>query len=261
MFDSIPDISIIYSRKDTGITEDLGNTLNGYGWNVWWDKYILAGQDFRKIVTEKLKASKHVIVLWTTHSINDSDYVIDEASASKDKLIPIQIGNVTLPHGFGRIHTIKWQGNYTEKELNELLEHLIQYMGKPKPKETSYKLEIEVRCSEEIGRNYPLKLLFKVKNSQAHPITIESVSFKLESGLRIASNAPWNKPKFQIEENNYEYKCTINPSKKVSGWLAIDPVIGRQALNAAVECNKVGTWQFRCWLSEQLEHQDYTKNY
>ncbi len=99
------DILISYAREDHSVVEKLLNVLDNKGWIVFWDQSIRLGNDWCKILKNKLNGAKLVIVVWSTQSVN-ANWVLEEASMAlrMQKLIPINIEQVELPLGFA--HTL-----------------------------------------------------------------------------------------------------------------------------------------------------------
>lgn len=69
------DIFISYAREDYDAAQRLAEALGGRGWSVWWDRTILAGEHFEKEIREALHKARCVVVLWSPHSIRDSDFL------------------------------------------------------------------------------------------------------------------------------------------------------------------------------------------
>jgi hypothetical protein len=114
------------------------------------------------------------------------------------------------------------------------------------------------------GITYPLKLEFKIKNNQPHPVAIESISFELDSSLRLAPNASGihvpNKyrPQFLVGKaptgkDTYADRCILGRSESIISWVPIDPTIGKAALDAAIGSRTAGIWHYRCcWLGSRV---------
>lgn len=102
------EIFISYSRKDKVIVEKFVKILIERGFNVWWDKNIVGGNQFNDTIEERLNSSKCVIVVWTKNSIK-SIWVKAEASIGLGKgiLIPVILDkDIQIPLPFNSIHTI-----------------------------------------------------------------------------------------------------------------------------------------------------------
>jgi hypothetical protein len=84
------DIFISYAREDLTAAQRLAEALEGHGWSVWWDRRILPGKDFEKVIEAKLDASRCVVVIWSKAAV-DSHFVRDEAAEGmrRNILVPV----------------------------------------------------------------------------------------------------------------------------------------------------------------------------
>ena len=105
------DIFLSYAREDRGVAASIAEQLEARGRTVWWDWNLIGGQDFRAEIRRNLEQARHVVVLWSRDSVG-SHFVIDEARVAKEagKLIPVSLGPVEPPLGFGSFHAIAWRG-------------------------------------------------------------------------------------------------------------------------------------------------------
>lgn len=101
-------IFISYANEDKAWAKKLASLLEEEGWTVWWDRKILVGDSWRDSIKKELNDSKCVLVLWSRNSVR-SHWVIDEAEvgAKRGILIPIVLGDVDLPLGFGSIQAAR----------------------------------------------------------------------------------------------------------------------------------------------------------
>ena len=81
------DIFISYSRPDRAVIQALAEDLAKAGASVWWDRELLAGDPYHKLIPAEIAACRVAIVLWTSHSIH-SEWVLSEVRRAGDK--PIQ---------------------------------------------------------------------------------------------------------------------------------------------------------------------------
>ncbi|MBL8557774.1 MAG: toll/interleukin-1 receptor domain-containing protein [Hyphomonadaceae bacterium] len=114
------DVFISYAREDVSKAKLLAEALSANGLSVWWDHDIMGGEEFRTQIDETISAAKLVIVIWSENSVK-SPFVKDEASRAnaRDKLLPVAIGEVEPPVGFGELQTIRfkrWAETTTEWE-------------------------------------------------------------------------------------------------------------------------------------------------
>ncbi|MDP2008385.1 MAG: toll/interleukin-1 receptor domain-containing protein [Rubrivivax sp.] len=100
------DIFLSYARGDVLVAEKLARLLENSGLDVWWDRRLLAGDDFNAEIEKALTDAGCVVVLWSPLSV-DSKWVRGEAQRALDldKLVPIMIAPCQLPINFGQIHT------------------------------------------------------------------------------------------------------------------------------------------------------------
>lgn len=104
------DIFISYAREDLPKAHLLAEAMIADGLSVWWDHDLLGGDQFRKEISETIAAAKIVIVIWSENSVR-SPFVKDEASRANERgvLLPVAIGDVEPPVGFGELQTIRFK--------------------------------------------------------------------------------------------------------------------------------------------------------
>ena len=84
------DIFLSYASEDRTRASQLADALGKQGWEVWWDRTILPGKTFDRVIESELNAATCVIVLWSKTSV-ESRWVRAEAGDALDKgrLIPV----------------------------------------------------------------------------------------------------------------------------------------------------------------------------
>lgn len=128
------DVFISYAREDLSKAKLLAEALSASGLSVWWDHDIMGGEEFRKQIDETISAAKLVIVIWSEYSVQ-SPFVKDEASRAnaRNKLLPVAVGEVEPPVGFGELQTIRfkrWAETTTEWEtLVRTVDARLEEMG------------------------------------------------------------------------------------------------------------------------------------
>ncbi len=102
------DIFISYSRADASFVDGLVDLLKENDLTVWWDRNIVGGTEFHRVIENEINSADKVIVLWSKNSVN-SAWVYDEASVARDqsKLVPLAIDDCVIPMGFRSIHTLR----------------------------------------------------------------------------------------------------------------------------------------------------------
>jgi hypothetical protein len=98
--------------------------LERCGWNVWWDRNILAGRIWEREIEGALKSARCVVVAWSHVSIN-SDWVWAEADEGKQRgvLLPVLLDPVVVPLAFTRIQAanlVGWDGGLLHPEFETL---------------------------------------------------------------------------------------------------------------------------------------------
>lgn len=104
------DVFISYAREDLKRAQLLAEALLAEGFSVWWDHDLVGGDNFREQIDQVIASAKVAIVIWSEHSVG-SRFVRDEASRANDRqvLLPVVIGEISPPIGFGEIQTIQFK--------------------------------------------------------------------------------------------------------------------------------------------------------
>ncbi len=129
------DIFISYARPDRDKAEQLARTLETQGWNVWWDRELLAGHVFAQEIAEALAQAKAVIVLWSQASVA-SNWVKDEAQegVARGVLVPVLMEKIALPLGFRQFEAADlsdWDGSPDDPGLQKVLRGVAELLEKP----------------------------------------------------------------------------------------------------------------------------------
>lgn len=65
IFQTRPDVFLSYSRTDKKAADEMGKALTQAGFQVWWDKDIQAGSDWRRTIEMKVSRARCVILIWS----------------------------------------------------------------------------------------------------------------------------------------------------------------------------------------------------
>ena len=89
------DVFLSYSSKDGAEIEKLDSELEGRHFSVWYDRGLIAGQQYRNVLQQRIETVKAVVVLWTENSIG-SKWVRYEADLADkhSKLICLRDPNL-----------------------------------------------------------------------------------------------------------------------------------------------------------------------
>lgn len=118
----VPDVFISYSRKDRPLAEAIAAQLEKLGVEVWWDRDLLAGEDYRKKTAGVIAQVTAAMVIWSRRSV-DSEWVVGEASAARERkiLVPISADGITPPLDFRSFNTIDMSSWAPGDPLPEML--------------------------------------------------------------------------------------------------------------------------------------------
>lgn len=98
-------VFVSYSHKDKTTVEEKLHLLQRNGFRLWYDKGIRGGDNWRKVLREKIKFSKNVIVFSSENSVNSEDVKIEivTADAFEKKIINVCLDSASFDGTVGRI--------------------------------------------------------------------------------------------------------------------------------------------------------------
>ncbi len=120
-------VLVSYKHEDKERVTALIHALQEHGLEVWWDKDLPGGEDWRENIETELNEAGCVIVVWSPGSVGpDGGFVRDEASRAKERgvLVPVRIERVSPPLGFGEIQAIDlsgWRGRVRDPAILDLI--------------------------------------------------------------------------------------------------------------------------------------------
>ena len=131
------DIFISYSTADRARVKPIVEALSKHGWSVWWDREILPGKDWQKVIQAALEEARCVIVLWSKHSV-DADWVQIEAAEGKRRhlLVPALLDDVPIPLEFTRIQAaslVGWSGELPDTRFDTLARGVADVLERGSP--------------------------------------------------------------------------------------------------------------------------------
>ncbi|HJU17901.1 MAG TPA: toll/interleukin-1 receptor domain-containing protein, partial [Stellaceae bacterium] len=105
------DLFISYTHTDRPIAAAIAGEFAKLAIEVWWDHDLMAGEDYRRRITEILAHTSAVIVLWSRRSIA-SQWVLAEATTASERraLVPLSMDGERPPIDFRSLHTIQLDG-------------------------------------------------------------------------------------------------------------------------------------------------------
>ena len=127
------DIFLSYASEDRERAAGLAATLKTCGWDVWWDRTLVAGDRYAAVIAEQLATARCVIVLWSQSSVA-SDWVADEANEAKKRevYLPVCLDGTQPPLGFRSAQYAdlsSWNGLVEDHEFQRLLGGIRRHAG------------------------------------------------------------------------------------------------------------------------------------
>ena len=59
------DVFISYASEDRETARKIAGVLESYGYSVWWDRKIVAGQSYDQVIERELDMARAAVVLWS----------------------------------------------------------------------------------------------------------------------------------------------------------------------------------------------------
>jgi hypothetical protein len=139
------DVFVSYSHEDAEIIRCLAENIDVDGFETWWDRKLIPGQEFDREIEKNVSNSKCVVVAWSKHSV-DSRWVRAEASEAlaQKKIVPAQIGDCSIPIEFRHIqvaYLAGWNGDRSNYEYRQLLSGIRNFSGHAKPTENHWQAQ------------------------------------------------------------------------------------------------------------------------
>lgn len=130
-------IFISYSHKDKKTVEEKLHILQRNGFRLWYDSGIKGGENWRKVLCEKIKFAKNVIVFSSENSVKSEDVKIELVTADifEKKIINVYLDNSTFDGTIGRIlhdlHAINANNEKFEEQMINALDETTREPEQP----------------------------------------------------------------------------------------------------------------------------------
>lgn len=100
-----------HAREDRRVAARLVYVLAAGGRSVWWDREILPGRDFARLIGSALGQARAVVVIWSPAS-SCSGWVRDEAQEAlrRGVLVPVLFNIDEPPIGYRSVHSVDLTG-------------------------------------------------------------------------------------------------------------------------------------------------------
>ncbi len=132
------DIFVSYSREDKERVKPLVDALISHGYDVWWDRALVPGDQFEAKIDKEILRARCVLVVWSRHSVN-STWVKNEALEGQDRdiLVPVHIDEVRTAVAFRQSQgasLLEWPKHAEQEEFDGLLKAIAAKVGdEPSP--------------------------------------------------------------------------------------------------------------------------------
>ena len=123
------DVFISYAHADQPLVLALAHFLEQQGLNVWFDRELVAGDQFVRQINARLDAARWILVIWSESSVV-SDWVLNEAEIGRRRgvLLSVTYGIVDIPAPFTLAHSPSLsQGSHVidYSVLNPMIQRLL----------------------------------------------------------------------------------------------------------------------------------------
>ncbi|HEY1447455.1 MAG TPA: TIR domain-containing protein [Caulobacteraceae bacterium] len=105
------DVFISYARSTASQAQQVAEALRALGYGVWRDDELPAHQDYSKVIEERLRAAKAVVVVWSAEAVK-SRWVCAEADVAHEAgtLVQLSLDGAIPPLPFNRIQCADMRG-------------------------------------------------------------------------------------------------------------------------------------------------------
>ena len=105
------DVFISYARSTEAQARQIGEALRALGYGVWRDDELPAHQDYSRVIEERLRGAKAVVVVWSAEAVK-SQWVCAEADVAREAgtLVQLNLDAAAPPLPFNRIQCADMRG-------------------------------------------------------------------------------------------------------------------------------------------------------
>jgi YVTN family beta-propeller protein len=176
--ETMADVFFSYQRGDRARVEPIVRLLEQAGFSVWWDSGLVAGEEFRAVISRELHAAGSVVVAWSAASIG-SGWVYDEASVGHERgvLVPFTLDGTPPPIGFRTYQTPDlrgWRGDPDDPPARQLVGGAAHAVGKkaqrPPPKASRLSPRVLVPVAALVAAAVVAALLAVVRPDPAYTV-------------------------------------------------------------------------------------------
>lgn len=93
------DVFLSYAREDQERLAPLVRAFEDNQLSVFWDREVPVGATWRGVLERELGMAGCTVIAWSRHSVA-SEWVLEEAEASRERLMPVLLDDILPPVGF-----------------------------------------------------------------------------------------------------------------------------------------------------------------
>lgn len=150
------DVFISYKREERAKVEALVAALQRLGLDVWYDYEIVSGDQFERVIDQKLKAAKAVVVCWSKAAV-ESEWVQAEADKARaaEKFASVALETCELPMPYNVLHwadLTTWSGALRHDGVRQLVNKLAALVNPRLKTKYAELCEAEAADTEQVLR-------------------------------------------------------------------------------------------------------------